>query len=216
MKRLFWTIIFAAALATRTQAELTGQAVTCFTNEPSAKDLQEAMGLYTWSFKVHRSSLTNEIVVYVEIKIEGQPTQTVANEFLDPGILDNQGVGEDISVFVAMNPVGSMDGEDIRSAKKLHFILRAAGIANPQVVENPFYQCKEGPETWSLRASEDSPTVYKLMASNSGDTPNPSWPKIELEIEKRPLLVFVQGYLSSQNPINIDDLDQINPQCSFL
>jgi hypothetical protein len=163
MKRLFWTIIFAAALATQIQAELTGHAVTCFTNEPGAKDLQEAMGLQTWSFKVHRSSLTNGIAVYVEIKIEGQPTQTVANQVLDQGILDNFGVGADIPVFVAMNAVGSMDGETLDSAKKLHFFLRAAGLQTAPVVENPFYKSTKGLATWTYYAAEESPTVYKLM-----------------------------------------------------
>ena len=180
MKQLFWTMIFASALATRSQAELIGHAVTCFTNEPSGKDVQEAMGLQTWSFKVHRSSLTNGISVYVEIKIEGRPTQTVANEVLDQGILDNLGVGEDIPVFVAMNPVGSMDGEDILSAKKLRFFLRDAGVQMAYVAENPFYKCKDGPATWSYYAAEESPTVYKLMESNTGH--NPSGPKTELTV----------------------------------
>ena len=138
------------------------------------------MGLQTWSFKVHRSSLTNGLAVYVEIKIEGQPTKTVAHDVLDRGILDNHGVGEEISVFVAMNPVGSMDGENIISAKKPHFFLRAAGMQGSNVADNPFYKCKDGPVTWSYYAAEESPTVCKLMESNTGN--NPSGPKTELTV----------------------------------
>ena len=192
MKRLLWTIIFASALATRTQAELQDvvegsvihSAVKCITNEVSAKDLQSLMELGVWNFKVHRTSPTNGLSVSVEIKIDGHPTKMVSHLDLDRGSLDDvlgEHAGEDVPVLVAMNPVGSLDGESILTATKLRFVIRMAGVQTAGVLaENPFYKCKDGPATWSYYAAEESPTVFKLMESNTGN--NPSGPKTELTV----------------------------------
>ena len=84
MKQFLLGIIFLS-LAISTQAEFTDttngaviySAITCLTNEASTKDLQDAMGINAYHFNVHRSSLTNSIFVYMEIKIDGEPTKTV-------------------------------------------------------------------------------------------------------------------------------------------
>lgn len=188
MKRLFLVIIFAAAFAARSRAELHDvvegsiihSAVTCLTNEASAKDLQDAIGIATYNFRVRRSSLTNGLSVYVEIKIDGQPTKTVSECRVDYGILNNLGVGEYIPVFVAMNPVGSMDGEGILTAKKLHFVIREAGVrTGSAVAENPFYKSKDGVAAWAY-AGKESATVFKLMECHAGI--NPSGPKTEITV----------------------------------
>jgi hypothetical protein len=188
MKRLFWAIVFASVFATQTQAELqdvvegsvTHHAVYYTTNETSTEDLQRLMELNVWNFKVHRSSPTNGLSVNVETRIASQTTKTVANLDLDRGTLENmlgEHVGEDIQVLVAMNPVGGLDGETILSARKLHFVIRMAGVQTACVAENPFSKCKDGPTYWKYAAKE-SPTVFKLMDCNTGT--HSSGPKTEL------------------------------------
>jgi hypothetical protein len=152
MKHIFLGIIFLS-FAINTQAEFIDitngaviySAITCPTNDASTKDLQDAMGIYAYHFNVHRSSLTNGLSVYVEIKIDGKLTKTICESRADFGILNNQRIGEDVPVFVSMNPVGSMDGESILSAKKLHFFVRLAGIRQTGIwVDNPSYNSKDG------------------------------------------------------------------------
>jgi hypothetical protein len=180
MKRLLYAIIFVLAFAARIQAELNDSAITCPTNEVSTKDLQSLMGLNVWNFKAHRSSLTNGISIYIEIRVDGQSTKTVSHLILDQGMLDNQHVGENVPFIVAMNPVGNLDGESIFSAKKLRFIIRGAQVQTAGVLaENPFYKSKDGPLTWPY-AEKDSETVFKLMADHTGI--NSSGPKTEIVV----------------------------------
>ena len=187
MKHFFLGIIFLS-FGISTQAEFTDitngsviySAITCPTNDASTKDLQDALGIYPYHFNVHRSSLTNGVSVYVEIRINGKPTKTVCESRADFDILNNQQIGEDVPVFVSMNPVGSMDGEGIISARKLHFFVRLAGISSTaHVVDNPFYNSKDGVATWRC-ASKESPTVFKLMDCLSGT--NRSGPKTEITV----------------------------------
>ena len=181
-------MVFVAGFAARTRAELNDvvegtviySAVTCATNEASAKELQDAIGIQVWKFKVHRSGLTNGLAVYVEIRTEGRPVRTAAQMQLDRVILENQNAGEEIPVLVALNPVGSLDGESITTAKKLRFVIREAGVQTAGVLaENPFYKNKNGLATWGIAAKE-SPTVFKLMDCSVGATE--SEPKTELTV----------------------------------
>ena len=79
-----------------------------------------------------------------------------------------------------MNLVGSMDGEGLLSAKKLHFFVRLAGIRQTvNLADNPFYNSKDGVATWAF-AGKESPTVFKLMECHAGT--NPSGPKTEITV----------------------------------
>ena len=151
MKHFFCGIIFLS-FAFNTQAEFTDitngavihSAITCPTNDASTKDIQDALGINAYHFNVHRSSLTNGLSVFVEININGKPTKTVCQCRADFDILNNYHIGENVPVFVSMNPVGSMDGEGLLSAKKLHFFVRLAGIRTTGILaDNPFYKSKD-------------------------------------------------------------------------
>ena len=186
MKQFFWGIIFLS-FAFNTQAEFTDttngaviySVIHCLTNETSAKDLQDAMGIYAYHFNVHRS-LTNGVSVCIEIKIEGKPTKTFCQCGADFDILNTQQIGEDVPVFVSMNPVGSMDGEDMFSAKKLHFIVKLAGMRQTdKLADNPFFESKEALGSLFI-AEKESPTIFKFMENFPGV--NSSRPKTEITV----------------------------------
>ena len=187
MIKLLWMIaIFTAAefcaraeLKDTTEGTAVHPAVTFLTNDISNRDIQDLLDVNAYHFKVHRSSETNGLAVSVEIYIEGKAPTTIAHLDMDRAMLDSERVGEDVPVFVAINPVGSLDGEGILSAKKLRCFLSEAVVKTSGTAENPFYKNEDGPVTWRYPARE-SANLFKFMEGNHGT--NSASPKIELRI----------------------------------
>jgi len=179
MKNLFCIIALITAVNFSARAELKDAAVTFATNSLSESDLQDVLGVQAYRCNVHRSSTTNGLAVYVEIKVEGKPPVTLASLNLDRATLENEQAGQDIPVFFAINPVGSLDGEGIYSAKKLRCFLREANVRTAGTAENPFYKNKHGIVSWGFYPAHESATTYKFVESNSG-TNSPA--KIELRV----------------------------------
>jgi len=188
MKNLLCIIAFITAVNFCTRAELKDvteggvvhTAVTFMTNGPSDGDMQDVLGIHSYRCNVHRTSLTNGLAVYVEINIEGKPPIVIASLNLDRATLENEHAGEDIPVFLAVNPVGSLDGEGIYSAKKLRCFLREAGVTTSGTTNNPFYKGKDGIVWWGFYPSHESVTVYKFMESRGGA--NSTSPKIDIRV----------------------------------
>jgi len=167
-----------AELVDVTNGTVVFPAVTHMTNELSTRDLQDVLGIRAYRFKVHRSSATNGLAIYVESCIEGKAPVSVAHMNVDRSVLENQRSGQDVAVFVALNPVAGPEGDGILSAKKLRCFLRGAGVAGTETGDNPFYKSKLSVSTWDDPAHE-SATTYKLMESNSETN---SAAKIELRV----------------------------------
>lgn len=155
-------------------------AVSFQTNALSGRELEAILGVKAYHFNVHRTSLTNGLAVYVEINMEGKAPTAIAHLELDRATFDNERAGVDIPVLVAINPVGSFDGEGLYSAKKLRGFLREAGVTTAGTADNPFYKNKNGIASWSFDPAHESATIYKLMEGNSGT--NSSSPKIEIRV----------------------------------
>ena len=181
MKILVRIVLFISIMALGARAELTN-AITSLTNDLSPQDIQELLGVTAYKFNVHRSSATNGLAIYVEASVEGKLTNSIAHLELDRMALEQEHAGEDITVFVAVNPVGSLDGEGILSAKKLRCFLSEAGVKAAGTGDNPFYRSKDGVLTWRGPAQE-SAGIYKLMESRGGA--NSAKPRTELRIRLR-------------------------------
>jgi len=188
MKKLLCMVALATAVNFGARAELKDvteggvihTAVRFLTNEPSAQDIQDMLGVQSYRCNVHRSSTTNGLAVYVEIKIEGKPPTAIASLYLDRATLENQGAAQDIPVVFAINPVGSLDGEGIYSAKKLRCFLRESGVKTYGTADNPFYKSKNGIVSWGFYPGRESATQYKFAESSSGT--NAPGSKIELRV----------------------------------
>lgn len=187
MKNLFCIIAFVTAVNFCARAELKDvtdgsvvhTAVTFATNSLSDSDLQDVLEVQAYRCNVHRSSTTNGLAVYVEIHIEGKPP-TIASLNLDRATLENEHASQDIPVFFAINPVGSLDGEGLYSAKKLRCFLREADVKTAGTAENPFYKNKHGIVSWGFYPAHESATTYKFMEGNR--RANSSEPEIEIRV----------------------------------
>ena len=118
--------------------------------------------------------VTNGLAVYVEINIEGKRPMEITHINLDRGTLENEHAGQDIPVFIAVNPVGSLDGEGIYSAKSY-----AVSCAKP-VCRGP------GPRT--IRFIKTKAGYSTGRKSRCGNQPPPinSWRATAERIRRNP------------------------------
>ena len=191
MKTLIRVLLFISLTSLGARAELTNAVVgtvihspvTILTNDLSPRDLQDLLGVTAYKFNVHCSSATNGLAVYVEASVEGKLTNSIAHLELDRMVLETEHAGEDITVFVAVNPVGSLDGEGILSAKKLRCFLSEAGVKTSGTGDNPFYKSKDGIKSWGPHPAQESANIFKFMESGGGA--NSAKPRTELRIRFR-------------------------------
>jgi hypothetical protein len=183
VKSLCWVTGLTLAFAVQTPAQLRGAGgrdvpPTVRTYEVdevskdgvTSEDIRSLTGLKVWAFKVRCSEFTNGFSVLVEIKTDGQPTNTVARLDLDRTTLLEALVREEALILVAIHPV---DGEEMDSAKEWRFVIREIGVrqanggrisVEPEGVtaQNPFHDGSYSLSSAS-RAERQSSTAFSLM-----------------------------------------------------
>jgi hypothetical protein len=154
MKRLLCLAAIASTLLTRATAQSKDAVsvtnhfpeVAGITNELSSKDLQDILGIWSWKFNVRLASPTNGVRVSIELRREGEKPQTLSQEILDRGKLDNNGksAGTNLALTLAISPQGAMDGVGLFEAKQLRIFWRMPYGNVDGVITNPFFKFKGG------------------------------------------------------------------------
>jgi hypothetical protein len=101
-----------------------------------------------------------------------------------------------VPVMLTINPVGTLEGEGIMSARRLRFFLKTPFVQGADVKDNPFYESTNAVLFYPPGGS----AVSKLIASNRqiSDRQPPDWETSELTIRFQ---VFVSGTNTSSNSV---------------
>lgn len=110
---------------------------------PAEKDLTDAIGMNVWKYEVTLPENVIALWINVDWNRPGQAPRTLTGMSADGFALQQQrkpGTNTVAPVMLTINPVGTLEGEGIMSARRLRFFLKTPFVQGADVKDNPFYE----------------------------------------------------------------------------
>lgn len=113
---------------------------------PDEKDLAEALGLRVWKFKLVLPENADALWISVDLNKDGKRLHRLIGASVDSLSFNHSSpvgpvstAGKIVPIYLAVNPVGNMQGEGILDSPKLRFYLKTSYFSSQNTVPNPFY-----------------------------------------------------------------------------